>query len=234
MREITYEIPNVLLEGCSFNRTTENKEYIEEDSKQNCKSISIPNIPQDIVNKIEKKTVRYEVIKSFIPYGFYAYKNNSEMIPMKMGKIGDLTWEHIPGTYADVSAKNLDKVYIAYERLSENREYYIDVYRTNAFGEITYILRTEDGKYDKRDAKKIVSELASQGWEILQDSSEEYFSQDFYQKFPERITDEWTEEDLNKKDSLNASDVFKKIYGIKPDDKRTLVFKQRYKKINYY
>ena len=197
---LLYEIPDILLSGCSFDLTTENTKYIEEDRKTNCKSISIQNIPQDIVNKIEQKVVKFKIIKSFIPCGFYAYTDKSEMIPMKMGQIGDLKWEQpYHGSYSDVSAENLDKIYKAYERLSDNREYSINVYKTNAFGEITYILRMERRNYDKRDAKKVVSELRTQGWELLKDYTEDYFKQDFYKEYPERITDTWTEEELNNK-----------------------------------
>lgn len=217
---LIYEIPDIFLEGYSLDRSKEsmnygiNPEYIKEE-KNYCKSITLSNIPQNIVNKIEKKAIQYKIIKSFIPYGFYAYTNNSNIIPMKMGQIGDLKWEQpYHGSYSYVSAKNLDKKYKAYERLSDNREYYIDVYKTNVFGEITYILHIERRNYDKRDAKKIVSELATQDWELLKDYTEDYFKRDFYKEHPELIKYTWTEEELNNK---------------KAKGERELVFKRKYK-----
>ena len=243
---LLYEFPNVLLSGCSFGRTTEDKEYIEEDRKENCKSINISNIPQEIVNKIEKKTVQYKVTKSFIPCGFYTYTNDSEVMSMKMGKIGDLTWEHIPGSYADVSAKNLDRVFkindeiedddneilllknkhmnnMEFEKLTAGIKYKyrskLRVYQTNAFGEITYLYRFGNRNYDKRDAQKIVSELGTQGWELLEDYDEDYFK-----SF--KFNDSWSEE--QEKQFLNTYWTKKEINNKKSKGERCLIFKKKY------
>lgn len=243
---LLYEIPNVMVKGCSFNRTTENEEFITEDRKQDCKSISILNIPHDIVNKIENKAVRYEVIKSFIPYGFYAFTNNSEIISMKMGKTGDLRWEGISGTYSDVSAKNLDKTYQDFETLKNYKkeiknknisgnqlssadrykfDSFLSVYKTNSFGEITELLLSNNMKqFDKKDAKKIVTEFNSQGWEVLKDYNEDFFNQlpmdsdlwpeERLKKYKKTFNESyWTEEELNNKKAKGERNIiFKKKY----------------------
>lgn len=244
---LLYEFPDVFLSGCSFGRTTEDKEYIEEDRKENCKSINISNIPQEIVNKIEKKTVQYKVTKSFIPCGFYTYTNDSEVMSMKMGKIGDLTWEHIPGSYADVSAKNLDKTYKQFETIKTNDKETIknkkisgnqltlsdmfkydailSVYKTNSFGEIIELLLSNNSKYyDKKEAKKIVEEFNSQGWELL-----DSYSEDFFNILPTG-SELWSEERINQyKKSYNESYWTKEeINNKKSKGERCLILKKKY------
>ncbi len=246
---LLYEIPNILLTGCSLKRTSEDKEYITEDRKENCESISIQNISQDVVNKIEKKAVQYKVIKSFIPYGFYSYTNNSEMVPMKMGHIGNLNLEGIPGTYTNVSAKNLDRIYKVFdkmeddddeillvknknmnhgefEKLSAGIKYkcksVLMVCQTNVFGEITYLAREgRNRKYDKRDSKKIVSELGTQGWELLKNYEDDYFK-----SF--KFNDSWSEE--QKIRYFNAYWTEEELNNKKAKGERLLVFKRKYKK----
>lgn len=214
---LIYEIPDIFLEGYSLDNaiySTGDQWYIQNE-KSYCKSITLSNIPQNIVNKIEKKAIQYKIIKSFIPYGFYAYTNNSNIISMKMGQIGELQWESVPGSYNKLSAENLDIIYKPHRAVSKTDEYIIFAYKTNIFGEITYVYRDVNGSYDKRDAKKIVSELATQDWELLKDYTEDYFKQDFYKEHPELIKYTWTEEELNNK---------------KAKGERELVFKRKYKK----
>lgn len=245
---LLYEIPNVLLTGCSMKRNTEPEEYITEHKKQDCNSISIPNIPQDIVNKIEKKSIQYKVIKCFIPYGFYAYKNNSEMISVKMEKIGELKWEPIPGTYTDVSAKNLDKTYKKFETLktdyketvknkkisgkqitsSDMFKYdsVLSVYKTNSFDEITELILSNNMKhYDKKEAKKIAAEYNAQGWKLLDN-----YSEDFFKQLPIG-SESWSEERIKQyTKSYNESYwTEEELNNKKAKGERILIFKKKYK-----
>ena len=207
---LIYEIPDILLSGCSLGRCGDKGERIEEIRKNDCESIKLKNIPQNIANKIEKKSIQYKILKAYIPYGFYVVTDDSKKISMKVGKTGNF---EAFNSYGDLTAKNLDRMYKKYESLekdSPSNLSSISVYKTNAFGEITYLLGFLDYRhFNKKDAEKTAKEYCAQGWELLKDSNEDYFK-----SFPNATSLFWTEDDLNNKKTKGERFlIFKKKYN---------------------
>ena len=83
--ELLYEIPNVWLKGKSL----ESEENYDSDNKfidvgSGSKEI-IRDIPHDVVNKIEKKSVECRIISACFPYGLYEIPDNTtKQIPINV------------------------------------------------------------------------------------------------------------------------------------------------------